>query len=317
MLILVFASACPGWVGERGNDESSDDVTSYATATTFSTGYSTYESEGDWGDEGPYDSGPYDSGPYDDTVPPEDDDSNSGSDFILEPDWDENGCGQECDLWSPMDCPEGEKCTAVACGVGASAWDSHMCRDIQGAAAVGEECMYTDGSGTSGNDTCALGSMCWNADVDTGIGSCVAFCTGSVDAPQCAVGSSCAINGDGILAICLPGCEPLIQDCPAAQDLCIPDPNGEGYVCVLDASGGMAPYGTVCNYVNSCNSGLMCIDASLVPAPECGPSSGCCSPMCSISGGEACPGAGQSCEPVFDPQPPGYEDIGVCMTTAP
>jgi hypothetical protein len=172
--------------------------------------------------------------------------------------------------------------------------------------------MYTDGSGVSGNDTCELGNMCWNADPDTGIGTCIAFCTGSPDAASCPAGTNCVIVNNGVLAICLPDCDPLAQDCEEAGDLCIPDPNGEGYVCVLNASGDMAPYGTPCNYANSCNAGLICVDPAGVPEPECASASGCCSPMCSIAAGDPCPGAGQTCEPVFDPQPPGYEDVGVC-----
>ena len=221
-------------------------------------------------------------------------------------------CGEECDIWNPNDCPEGEKCTAVACEVGGSAWDSNVCREIQGTAAVGDECMYTDGSGVSGNDTCELGAMCWNADADSGIGTCIAFCTGSPEAASCPAGTSCTIVNNGVLVICLPGCDPLAQDCESSNELCIPQAGGEGYVCALDASGDMAPYGTPCNYANSCNLGLICGDPAGVPEPECASAAGCCTPMCSISAGEACPGTGQTCEPVFDPQPPGYEDVGVC-----
>ena len=155
--------------------------------------------------------------------------------------------------------------------------------------------------------------MCWNADADTGIGVCIAFCTGSPDAATCDAGTNCSILNNGSLAICLPQCDPLAQDCEAANDLCIPHPDGDGYTCVLDASGDMAPYGTPCEFINVCNKGLFCVDAASVPEPECAAASGCCSPICSISGGEACPGQGQTCEPVFDPQPPGYEDVGVCL----
>jgi hypothetical protein len=221
-------------------------------------------------------------------------------------------CGEECDIWNPGDCPDGEKCTSVACEVGSNAWDSNVCREIQGTAAIGDECMYTDGSGVSGNDTCDTGAMCWNADADTGLGTCIAFCTGSPDAATCAAGTSCSILNNGTLPICLPSCDPLAQDCEAANDLCIPNPDGNGYSCVLDASGQMAPYGTPCNYINVCNKGLLCIDGAGVPEAECASAAGCCSPMCSISSGDACPGQGQTCEPVFDPQPPGFEDVGVC-----
>jgi hypothetical protein len=173
--------------------------------------------------------------------------------------------------------------------------------------------MYTDGSGVSGNDTCDLGALCWNADSDTGIGTCVAFCEGSPDSPSCATGTNCVITNNGTLNLCLPGCDPLVQDCENPDDLCLPSPGGtEGYVCVLDASSGVGVYGAPCNFANSCNHGLICIDPAGVPVDECAGASGCCSPMCSISGGEACPGDGQTCEPVFDPQPPGFEDVGVC-----
>lgn len=221
-------------------------------------------------------------------------------------------CGEECDIWNPADCPEGEKCTSVGCEVGATGWDSNVCREIQGSATTGDECMYVDGSGLSGNDTCETGNMCWDADPDTGIGNCIAFCTGSADAGVCNAGTSCVVANDGVLPICLPGCDPLVQDCDG-DDLCIPDFSMSGYVCVLDASGGMAPYGTPCDCANCCNAGLTCEDAEQVPEAECEGASGCCTPLCSISSGDPCPGQGQTCEPYFEPQPPGFEDVGSCL----
>jgi len=243
------------------------------------------------------------------------DDTNADSDmtcgFFIDMD-DDVPCGTQCDIWNPDDCVEGEKCTSVACAIGGNSWDSNVCRPINGEAAAGDECMYTDGSGVSGNDTCGAGTMCWNADADTGLGTCIAFCTGSPDTPSCAAGTSCAILNDGTLPICLPSCDPLAQDCEASNELCLPDPSGTGYICALDASGQMAPYGTPCNYANSCNAGLICGDPAGVPEPDCASAGGCCTPMCAISGPAQCPGEGQSCEPVFDPQPPGFEDVGYC-----
>lgn len=218
-------------------------------------------------------------------------------------------CGEECDIWNWDDCPEGQKCTAVACEVGGSAWDSNVCRDIQGDAQHGDDCMYTDGSGVSGNDTCAEGLMCWNADADTGLGTCIAFCTGSPDAPMCPLGYNCHIPGNGTLPLCFEACDPLADDCPS-NDVCVP--TGVSYDCVLDASGDMAPYGTPCNYINVCNPGLACVDAAGVPEPSCENSAGCCSPFCNVFEPSICPGEGQTCEPVYDPQPPGFEHVGVC-----
>jgi hypothetical protein len=275
-----------GFVTSTGPDEAADDGVDDNTASAEATDVDTSASDTSTSDSSP---------------------------FIPETDLD-TSCGQPCDIWAPMDCPEGQKCTMVGCEVGTSVWDSNVCRDIQGDAQVGDECMYTDGSALSGNDNCYLGSVCWDADPDTGIGYCVSFCSGSPDAPICPEGSKCTLTSSGVINLCLPTCEPLAQDC-GQNNICIPV--NDSYECVLDASGGQAPYGTPCNYINSCNAGLICVDASLVPAPQCTQSSGCCSPMCSISAGAPCPGAGQSCEPVFNPQPPGYEDVGVCVTTGP
>ncbi len=228
------------------------------------------------------------------------------------PDLPPDTCGAECDIWAEGDCPEGEKCTSVACDVGSTAWDSNVCREIQGSAAVGDECMFIDGSGVSGHDSCGDGAMCWNGNPDTGMGVCIAFCEGSPTAATCASGTTCAILNNGTLPICLPDCDPLAQDCEGYDELCLPHPDSTGYICALNASGDMAPYGTPCNYANSCNAGLICVDSAGVPEAECASASGCCSPICSISGSESCPGMGQTCEPMFDPQPPGYEDVGVC-----
>jgi hypothetical protein len=299
--LLAFALLIPA-CGE--SDDGSGD-TANQSGTTSSTG-TTGSDETMAGDDTGTDSNNMDESTTTDPT----DGTTTMNTFV--PDGGGASCGEECDIWNPDDCPDGEKCTSVACEVGSNAWDSNVCREVQGTAATGDECMYTDGSGVSGNDTCGAGSMCWNADADTGLGVCIAFCSGSPDAPTCPAASTCSITNNGTLPLCLPSCDPLAQDCEASNELCIPNPDGTGYICTLDASGQMAPYGTPCNYINVCNTGLLCIDGAGVPEPECASAAGCCSPMCSISGGDACPGQGQTCEPIFDPQPPGFEDVGVC-----
>lgn len=220
-----------------------------------------------------------------------------------------NSCGVECDILAVADCPEGEKCTAVGCY---GAWDTNVCRDIQGSAQLGEECELTGGAGFSGNDTCAEGLICWDPDAESGLGACIAFCKGSYDSPDCPEGTSCMITNNGVLPLCFETCDPLAQDCADAGDLCVPNPQFDTYVCLPNVGGNMAPYGTPCSVANECDSGLICIEAEFVPEASCETASGCCSPLCSISAGAPCPGAGQSCEPVIDPPPAGYEDVGVC-----
>ncbi len=216
-----------------------------------------------------------------------------------------------CDIWEPGVCGEGRKCTLVSCEEGSSSWDQWACRDIQGDAGLGDECTFVDGDPLQGNDTCGDHMICWNPDPDTSIGHCNPYCEGSPKDPTCPGGYDCAVTS-GVVSLCIEMCNPLEQDCQDPSTVCIPDINGDGYVCLLDASGDMAPYGTPCTYATSCNSGLMCIDAAAVPEAECASASGCCSPFCSISSGTPCPGEGQTCEAIFDPQPPGFEDVGVC-----
>jgi len=111
----------------------------------------------------------------------------------------------------------------------------------------------------------------------------------------------------------LPNCDPLEQDCSQSQ-LCLPNTAGDAFVCVLDASGGAHPYGSPCEFLNVCNPGLWCIDASSVPEPACENAVGCCSPVCDLDAAEPCPGAGLVCTSYYESgsAPEGYEHIGVC-----
>lgn len=285
-LTLVFSTAC-------GDKSSGDDTTSTSTSVDTSSSSSSGEtSEGTT------------------TTTSGISTTSDGSGFVNN---DANQtCGASCDIWNPNDCDDGQKCTAVGCEVGTTAWDANVCRDIQGNKQLGDECQYL-GTGIDGNDDCDAGMMCWNQDADTGLGLCVAFCTGTPAAPNCASPNLCVIANDGVLPICLPQCDPLVQDCDNG-DLCVPDFQENGFVCVLDASGGMAPYGSPCMFANGCNPGLICIAADAVPEPDCNQSTGCCSPMCDMNEANTCPGQGQECQALYQPgaAPPGFDNMGVC-----
>lgn len=235
--------------------------------------------------------------------------TDTGSTFLG--DIPENPCGDECDIWQPGDCGPGRKCMAVACEVGSNAWDFNACRDIMGDGMLGDPCEYTDGSGVSGNDTCAEGFICWNVDADTGLGYCTPYCSGSPDNPSCPNGYICHITSSGVIPLCLPQCDPLLQDC-ASNETCVPSYNGQSFDCVFDASGGEAPYGTPCEFINACNPGLACIDASVVPESACANAAGCCSPYCDLTEPNTCPGEGQLCQPFFETAPMDYEHVGIC-----
>ncbi|MEM7157469.1 MAG: ribulose phosphate epimerase [Myxococcota bacterium] len=233
----------------------------------------------------------------------------TGSAFIMETDI--GGVLEQCDPFA-QDCPRGEKCTFYS-PQGAGGWDWVGCVPIaDNPAAPGEECSY-EGSPFGGHDDCELGSMCWNVDGKTGLGTCVSICMGSEDNPTCEPGFRCAIAG-GPLALCLPTCDPLAQDCGEGQG-CYPV-SGD-WTCAPHASEGegLGGQGSPCQYVNSCNPGLMCSVFEDVLGCEDPP---CCTEVCPLDM-PMCEGEeqGVECVPWDDNPPPGYENVGVCAVPAP
>jgi hypothetical protein len=254
------------------------------------------------------------------TAPPPDTDSGSetgtgdegtsGCGFICPPDTPP----QTCDVWD-QDCPMGQKCTPWA-NDGGNSWNSLQCVPIESEPGQPGDPCTVEGSGVSGYDTCDVSSMCWNVDVDTGEGVCAAFCQGSETQPVCDdPTTSCVIANDGVLTLCLPECDPLLQDCPDGQ-ACYP--GDAAFVCVPDASGpDLGAYGDPCAFTNACDPGLLCAGAAAVPG--CTDSAQCCTEFCDL--GEADPDGmcqgqadGQACLSLYEEgqAPPGSEDFGFC-----
>ena len=226
---------------------------------------------------------------------------------------DMRGSWIECDVFAQNCNSPDEKCTAWAEG-GGGAWNAAKCVKVTGTGIAGDKCT-TEGGGVSGMDDCAKGHMCWNVN-DKNEGICVALCTGTAMAPMCAPKFKCAIANDGVLNLCLPECDPLLQDC-AGTDLCIP--NGDKFICVLDASGEMGKQNDPCEFANSCDKGLVCLNTAAASKSCMQGSQGCCSPFCDFSMMGACPNPDQKCVQWFDPMmpiPPGLEDVGVCAIPA-
>ncbi|PCC66725.1 hypothetical protein SAMN02745121_00544 [Nannocystis exedens] len=252
---------------------------------------------------------PTSEGPTSDTTAGPSTEGTTDNTFIMPPDG--GGGTKECDPWV-QDCPAGQKCMPYS-GDGDNSWESLKCTPImENPGQTGDPCTV-EGSGVSGIDSCDLAHMCWNTDPDTGEGTCVKFCTGSPDAPSCDVaGTSCTIVNDGVLILCLPMCDPLLQDCQGG-DLCIPNPmNPDSFICVLDASGEEGQEFDVCEYANACDPGLYCLGPEL--ASECDPmAAGCCLAFCDISAPE-CTGANAECLAWYEEgmAPPGFENVGVC-----
>ncbi|MEM9457607.1 MAG: ribulose phosphate epimerase [Myxococcota bacterium] len=220
-----------------------------------------------------------------------------------------------CDVWA-QDCPEdGHKCMPFS-NDGGLAWNDLKCVPIaDNPGQPGDPCTV-EGSGLSGVDDCDIGAMCWGVDGETNMGTCVAMCSGDQQAPLCEdPETSCAIVNDGVLTICLPSCDPLLQTC-AANEACYPV-NGV-FTCAPDASGPeLGAFGDPCEAINMCDAGLFCAAAAAVP--DCQSSAGCCSNFCDLGATDPvddCAGAseGQDCVPAYDEGEgaPGTEDIGLC-----
>jgi hypothetical protein len=216
-----------------------------------------------------------------------------------------------CSTWD-QNCPEGHKCTIWANNGGGS-WNATKCVPIPPRPKqLGEPCTFT-GDVIDGEDDCDRGLYCWDVDWETQLGACTPFCTGSEQDAMCPLGYLCAFGFQrtGLDAsICSDGCDLLAQDC-AGDDLCLPLGDDDFPGCVLDASGDAGAYADPCEYENSCDPGLICVGGALVPKCE---AESCCTPMCDLNAPNTCPGDGQVCAQLFDPDPelPQLEHIGVC-----
>lgn len=204
-----------------------------------------------------------------------------------------------------QDCPEGQKCTAVAKAEG-TPWDYNTCVPVQGEGVAGDPCDVQDNK-YSGFDNCGKGLLCMFTDQAGMGGICIEFCDVAMSCPM--TGAACEIYNEGVLPICLPACDPLIQDCPEGQ-ACYQ--GAAGFACFKNVAppdkGGQ---GSECKSVNICQGGYHCADAALLP--DCA-GEGCCTAFCAVSEGDAnCPD-GLMCLPFFaeDEPPPEYADVGIC-----
>lgn len=238
-----------------------------------------------------------------------------GADFL--PSHDAGDDDASCNTLT-QNCPAAEKCTHWA-NDGGSAWNATRCVPIvDDPAHPGEPCTV-QGSGVTGLDDCALGSMCFHVD-ENGTGTCVGFCTGSLDGPFCEdPGQLCSIGGSG-MALCVPRCDPLAQDCAHANEVCYPTFGGD-WACAPDASGDAGTWGDPCEYVNACDAGTVCIGAQALG--DCTGAVGCCAALCDHtdpSSDATCAALDptMTCEPWYLPglAPAGHADVGVCRVPA-
>lgn len=102
-------------------------------------------------------------------------------------------------------------------------------------------------------------------------------------------------------------CDPLVQDCPDGEACTVAD---HQFLCVAVAVDGAA--GDPCEVVSECGVGLACCPGALLADCE---AAKCCTPLCDVAdAGADCPGAGESCAPVFSgPDVPlDIQNFGAC-----
>jgi hypothetical protein len=216
------------------------------------------------------------------------------------------GSGSGCSPFA-QDCPEGEKCMAYDKD-GEPGLDDDKCVPVLGDGVAGQPCTW-DGP-QSGTDDCDGAHACYFV-ADTGgewLGTCAAFCQGIADDPICPHPLGCYIAEHSTPALCVPSCDPLVQDCIDVNAVC--QWARTEFLCLQ--RGPDVAVGEPCELETDCVAGSLCLDAEVVPG--CADTS-CCAAYCELGMVGACdsvPGTG--CEPFFlGPVPPGYELVGVCI----
>ncbi len=300
LLPLVLAFAC----GKEGGSETGAETSAETGATT--TSETTGATAGATTGEAPTGQAPTDGST---TASPTGGVNTTGGDcvtgFLCAPDMGGDD-PVACDVFA-QDCMEGDKC--VAYGQASNSWNSTRCVPVTGELQPGDTCSAPEG-GLAGIDDCGAGAFCW--DVLNNLGVCVALCGGTPDAPTCASETVCLISNDGVLNLCLPSCDPLIQDCPG-DDLCLPSDNG--FFCSQDASGDGGQLDDPCQGSNVCDKGLLCRNTGTASS-ECDPNStGCCQPYCEYPDA-VCPHDDQVCLQWYNPDELPANDpllaVGIC-----
>jgi hypothetical protein len=173
----------------------------------------------------------------------------------------------------------------------------------------GEPCI--DSPATEATDDCDGSGMCWDLEEVDGqlVGTCVQFCTGTPDDPMCPEWSSCQICGGFCPHVCIPECDPLLQNCEEGGTACYWAI--DKFQCITTTRG--VPTGEPCGFINDCAAGNTCISAEALAS--CNGDS-CCSTWCHVEQPDPCESIlpGTVCEPRFEEgtAPPDLAHVGVC-----
>ncbi len=201
------------------------------------------------------------------------------------------------------DCPDDQKCMPFS-DDGGDAWNALTCVEVTGQGLHGDPCTVKITS-VSGLDNCALHHMCLG-NPDTLMGQCISFCDGSPEEPSCGPpNTSCIITNEGVLNICLPSCDPLLQNCPENHG-CYPV--NDTYTCVPSgASENSGLESDPCGFINNCQSGFACTQTEKLI--NC-MSAMCCAPFCDLTEQDSCT-LETMCRPIYGNNPD-FPNVGFC-----
>ena len=209
----------------------------------------------------------------------------------------------ECDLQA-QDCPQGEKCMPWA-NDGGSEWNASRCSPVADDPGLPGDACIVEGSPWSGIDSCDVGGVCWQVDVETNQGVCHPLCQGMFTCPE---PLACMLFDAAEVPLCVQGCDPLAPDCPAGEACTF---LGLDLVC-QPIPAEVATLGQPCESELACEPGTLC---AFDPAVSCGngPGMGCCSQPCDVNDPAACTGP-EVCTPWFPLRPPPeLAYLGVCV----
>lgn len=218
-----------------------------------------------------------------------------------------------CDL-SLQDCAEGQKCSVVAMSPDDLFQGHFECVPLDPNPVPPHAPCDVFEDPADGTDNCELGSICLFPDAG-GLGECFSFCNFSKD-PICqppgdlCIGATCQ---SCTWSFCDSSCNVLEPDACEPDELCAPGVD-LSWQCILDSSGADGQHGDVCEFVNDCDPGFVCMPEDQLPTCA---GTNCCAMACDVDAPNTCPdkGLGASCRPWYQQgqaPTPELAKVGVC-----